>query len=150
MNKYSWLLATVSAAVLAASTGAASAGSFALKERSARAQGLSFAGVTAGSGGLSSMGFNPAALGLTGGSVGDIDLMGGISVIFPISDGTVVSGGATGQTVDADRSGVVSNGYVGYRLEEDIIIGLAIYTPFGLATQYRHAAIIGRRVIGHR
>lgn len=132
MRLYSSLLATVSAGVLVAAAGTASAGSFALKERSARAQGLSFAGATSGSGGLSSMGFNPAALGLVRFEVGAIDAAHGVSFISPISDGTISTGG----TVDADRPGAVAMGYIGYRLEEDILIGLSLTTPFGLATQY--------------
>ena len=123
--------AAVSALTIAATT-SAFAGSFALKERSTRAQGLSFAGATAGSGGLSSMGFNPAALGM----VTDLELSSGLSLIQPIADGTVVSGGAAGQSVDPARFAGVANGYVGYRLDPEFLIGLAMYTPFGLATRY--------------
>lgn len=131
------LLAAVSAGTIIAAAGIAEAGSFALKERSARAQGLSFAGATAGSGGLSSMGFNPAAIGLVAPGFNNGELAGGISLILPKADGEVRNGGvATGENVEAGRFGGVSNGYAGYRLEDDILIGLSLYTPFGLATQY--------------
>ena len=121
----------VSALALSVTT-SAYAGSFALKERSTKAQGLSFAGATAGSGGLSSMGFNPAALGM----VEDLELSGGLSFIQPIADGQVVTGAAAGQSVDPARFAGLANGYVGYRLDPEFLIGLAMYTPFGLVTQY--------------
>ena len=54
--------AGLSAAILAASLGGAQAGSFAIREQSASAMGEAFAGVAAGSGGLSSMFWNPATM----------------------------------------------------------------------------------------
>lgn len=129
------------AAVMCAS-GSAYAGGFALKERSAKAQGLSFAGVTAGSGGLSSMGFNPAAIGTieAGGEVA-----GGLSYVSPIADGEVfINGVPAGQSVDADEPGGVANLYVGYRMApDDLFFGLAVLSPFGLRTKY-DADFIGR------
>jgi long-chain fatty acid transport protein len=126
-------LATAGALVVLA--GEAGAGGFALKERSTKAQGLSFAGATAGSGGLSSMGFNPAALGTieAGGEVS-----GGLSLVSPIADGEVFVGGVpTGQSVDADRLAGVANAYGGYHIDGyDVTLGLGVYTPFGLATGY--------------
>jgi long-chain fatty acid transport protein len=117
------------------SAGVASAGGFALKERAARAQGLSFAGATAGSGGLASMGFNPAAIGIIdkGG-----EIAGGLSLVSPIADGEVFVGGVpAGQSVDADRIGGLANAYGGYRIDPyGVMVGLAVYTPFGLATEY--------------
>ncbi len=122
-------------AAIAATAGQASAGGFALKERSARAQGVSFAGVSAGSGGIASMGFNPAAIGVVdqGGAVA-----GGVSLVMPIADGKVfdAAGAPTGESVDADRAGALANGYFGYRFAPDLLFGAAIYTPFGLATGY--------------
>ena len=127
----------VSAAALVIGSVTADAGSFALKERSARAQGLSFAGATSGSGGLSSMGFNPAAIGLVAPGFNNGEMSGGLSLVLPQADGQVqLAGVPTGETVEAGRLAGISNGYVGYRLEDDILIGLALYTPFGLATQY--------------
>lgn len=117
------------AAITAANT--SYAGSFALKERSAKAQGVSFAGATAGSGGLQSMGFNPAAITMV--DEGTM-LSGGLSLIDPIAEGTVT---ATGQEVDPSIFAVVTNGYVSHRLDPDLWIGLSVFTPFGLATKYR-------------
>lgn len=121
------------AAVLGA--GNADAGAFALKERSAKAQGLSFAGVTAGSGGLASMGFNPAAIGVikSGGEVA-----GGFALVSPIADGEVFQNGVpTGETADAGEIGGVPSAYAGYRIApHNVLLGLAVYSPFGLATKY--------------
>jgi long-chain fatty acid transport protein len=128
-------IAGTAALAMVAMAGDAAAGGFALKERSVRAQGLSFAGASAGSGHLSSMGFNPAAIGVIreGGAA-----MGGLSLVLPKADGEVFGpGGApTGETVDADRPAGVANGYVGYRFATDLLVGLGIYTPFGLRTEY--------------
>ena len=122
---------------LMSAAGAASAGSFALKERSTRAQGLSFAGATAGSGGLSSMGFNPAAISLVDDGHGNGMLSGGLSIIYTNSEGQPVIGGVpVGPSQNAGGFGGLANSYVGYRLEDDILIGMSLYTPFGLTTQY--------------
>ncbi len=132
------LAAAISGGVVVAGASAAHAGAFALKERSPKAQGLSFAGATAGSGGLSSMGFNPAAIGLVAPGFNNGELSGGISLILPVSEGEVeVNGVRTGENFDAGRFGGVASNYVGYRLEDDIMIGLSVFTPFGLATEYR-------------
>ena len=71
-------LAAVSFAALVTAQGAAQAGGFALREQSTTAQGYSFAGAASGSGGLSSMFWNPATitqagLGLTAEAAGTID-----------------------------------------------------------------------------
>jgi long-chain fatty acid transport protein len=136
------LPAAVAVASVIGMAGEAGAGGFALKERSARAQGLSFAGVTSGSGGLASMGFNPAAIGTidTGGEVA-----GGLSLVSPIADGEVFVGGApAGQEVDADEMAGLANLYVGYRMApDDLFFGLAVTTPFGLKTKYE-SDFIGR------
>jgi long-chain fatty acid transport protein len=124
------------AAAIAAGTalaGEAAAGAFALKERSARAQGLSFAGATAGSGGLQSMGFNPAAIG-TLDSEGAI--AGGLSAIRTISEGDVFLGDTPIQGVDVGDWGGAGNLYAAYSLDPQFLLGLAVTNPFGLRTQY--------------
>lgn len=122
---------------IAFTSSSAFAGAFALKERSAKAQGMSFAGVSAGSGGLQSMGFNPAAIGMVEHGFGNLELSGGISLILPSAKGQPSIGGVPfGPSQDPGRLAGVGNSYVGYRLEEDILIGAAIYAPFGLTTQY--------------
>ena len=108
----------------------ASAGGFALKERSTSGQGASFAGVTAGSAGIESMGFNPAAV--TKVREGT-KLSGGISFIRPIADAVV---NLNGERIDADRFAGLTNGYVAHRLDPDLWIGLSVFTPFGLVTSF--------------
>lgn len=131
------VLAAVSSAALVASATSANAGAFALKERSARAQGLSFAGATAGSGGLSSMGFNPAAITMVPEGEGNTMLMGGLSLIYTANEGQASVGGVPiGPSEEVGGFAGLANQYVGYRLDEEVLIGLSIYTPFGLTTQY--------------
>ena len=135
MRKQSKLLAgaSVAALAIAAVPYNANAGGFALKERSAKAQGLSFAGSTAGSGGLSSLGFNPATLHFVEGT----EVYGGLSFVFPQADGEVTVGGVpTGETVDADRPAGLGYNYIGHRIDSQFAVGLGVYTPFGLVTQY--------------
>jgi long-chain fatty acid transport protein len=81
------------------------------------------------------MGFNPAALG-TIETRGEI--AGGISLVKTISDGDVyINGFPTGQSVDPDEVGGVPSVYAGYNLDQyGILLGLAVYAPFGLATEY--------------
>ena len=55
-------LAAVSLAAVVAATSGAHAGAFAVREQSATAQGMSFAGAASGSGGVSSMFWNPATV----------------------------------------------------------------------------------------
>lgn len=127
------VVAAAASVAAAAASGEAGAGGFALKERSAAAQGLSFAGVTAGSGGPSSMGFNPAAIGV----IEDGAVAGGLSYIQPVTEGDVIFAGSSVQTIDADQPGVVGNFYAGYRIKPDnLLLGLAVTSPFGLKTSY--------------
>lgn len=109
------------------------AGGFGIKERSTRAQGLSFAGASAGSGGLSSVGFNPAAIA----AIESGEIAGGVSLIAPRSNGELIFEGRTIQSVDPDRLAGVANFYAGYRIEPDnLLIGVAVTNPFGLRTKY--------------
>lgn len=127
---------TVSILTILAATHAI-AGGFAIKERSAKGQGLSFAGVTAGSGGLSSMGFNPAAIGLVEDGFGNGELSGGISLIIPSTEGQPSVGAVpVGASVDAARTAGLASGYAGYRIDDSVLIGFSLYTPFGLTTKY--------------
>ncbi|MEM6622396.1 MAG: outer membrane protein transport protein [Pseudomonadota bacterium] len=134
-RRFTALATALSAAALVSAS--AHAGSFAIKERSTRAQGLSFAGATAGSGGLQSMGFNPAAIGVIDPGAGNVEISGGVSVINPNTEGQAsVNGVPVGGPFDAGRLAGLANSYIGFRLEDDILLGMAIYTPFGLTTQY--------------
>ena len=76
---HSLLLTTVSLAALGAASSGAHAGAFGLREQSATAQGLSFAGAASGSGGLASMFWNPATITMAPGWQSEFDA----SVIIP-------------------------------------------------------------------
>ena len=83
------------------------------------------------------MGFNPAAIGLVDDGQGNGELMGGISLIYTSNEGQPMVGPVpVGPTQNPGGWGGLANGYAGYRLEEDILIGMSLYTPFGLTTKY--------------
>ena len=109
------------------------AGGFAVREQSAEGQGSSFAGVAAGTNGLSAMFWNPATIsqhndqGYTSES--------NISLILPNSEAE----GATGFVGNPDSGnigvlGIVPASYSVYGLTDEITLGLAVAAPYGLAT----------------
>ena len=107
----------------------ASAGGFALRERSANAQGMSFAGASAAANDVTYSLFNPAALG----KVRTMEFGGALAGIFPDITGTARVNGQEA------RPGVVAPlpaSAFGYRLTEEFVIGLGIHSPFGLTTVY--------------
>lgn len=121
----------LAAAVLALSATTALAGGFALREQSAEAQGNSFAGVAAGTDGLSAMFWNPATLtqhasqGLVTEAVGNL--------IIPYSKGTgnygpLSSSGNLGSPTPVPAS------YMSYAISDDLVLGMGINAPFGLTT----------------
>lgn len=127
MRAYAQVGAVAMTAVLVAET--ALAGGFSLRERSANAQGASFAGSTAAANDVTYSLFNPAALG----KVRTIELGGAISGVFPDITGTAQ---ANGQRARPGVIGVVPATAVGYRLTEEFVVGLGIHSPFGLTTDY--------------
>lgn len=131
------IAATVS--VLALSTaGPALAGAFALSERSAEAQGTSFASANSGGTDVTFAGFNPAALS----RVQNFESGGNLSLLLIQSDGSspnVFAGGAT-TSFDPSDIALVPAGAVGYRLTDDIVVGLTLNSQFGLRTDYPNNA----------
>ncbi|MEM7544393.1 MAG: outer membrane protein transport protein [Pseudomonadota bacterium] len=107
----------------------ASAGGFALRERSANAQGASFAGSTAAANDVTYSLFNPAALG----KVETFELGGAISGIFPGVEGEPIGGGAD---VSPGVIGVLPSLAFGARVTEDLVLGIGVHSPFGLTTDY--------------
>ena len=127
MKRICILTATSAAALITADI--AHAGGFALRERSANAQGASFAGATAAANDVTYSLFNPAALG----QVRTIELGGALAGIFPDITGTAQINGQEA------RPGVVAPlpaSAFGYRVNEEFVIGLGIHSPFGLTTVY--------------
>ena len=131
--------ATIGSTVLLSSlfSSAVHAGAFALREQSAYGQGSSFAGIAAG-GSLSAMFWNPATLNIVDG----FQTESVHTAIFANSDVTlnvVDSSNSILQTEDAGNIGgwaYVPSGYAAMRLREDLVLGVGINGPFGLATKY--------------
>lgn len=123
------------AAALVAAWGAAFAGGFALHEQSTQFLGSAFAGDAAG-GALSSMFWNPAAVGQFNGiwsesaftailPQAEIDALPGSTLVplFPSYSG------------DIGRDAIVGASYVSYQLSPSAVFGLSLNAPFGLGTK---------------
>lgn len=125
----------LAAAALAASHVAAKAGAFAIREQSAEAQGLSFAGAAAGSGGLSSMFWNPATITMRPG----FHQEGNITTIVPDSRITPTAGTSPlllplGPSGQIGQTAVIPSSYASRQFNDRVWIGLATAAPFGLLT----------------
>lgn len=138
----SLLLAAASAVALAAATSGAQAGAFAIREQSASAQGLSFAGAASGSGGLSSMFWNPATITMAPGWNQEFHLAGIIpeSTIHPTTGTSPLLASPPGSGLlrssgDIGRDAIVPAGYSSYQFSDTVWIGLATTAPFGLVTK---------------
>ena len=112
------------------------AGGFALHERSAAAQGASFAGADSGGDDITFAGFNPAALG----NVESFEFGGNASLILPDVSGKTTTGFGT-SSVDPGDLAFVPAFAVGYRLTDDFVLGLTVHSPFGLSTEYPNNAL---------
>ncbi len=127
-------LGSVAACALIACSGQALAGGFAPREQSAEAQGASFAGVAAGAGGLSAMFWNPATMTNMPGWQSSWTLAG----ILPYSQNTPAPGtptAALGATGNQGGSALLPASYASYQFNDQIWVGLALNTPFGLGTK---------------
>lgn len=125
-------LALVSGVV--AGAGDAAAGAFAPHEQSAYFLGTAFAGSAAG-GPLSSMFWNPAALGQFNGVNSDSSY----SLIMPETEITATGGalfgsGSSRSSGDIGDTAILPASYFSYQLNEQIILGLGVNAPFGLTT----------------
>jgi long-chain fatty acid transport protein len=130
------LLSLAAAAGLMASTGLpAFAGAFSLREQSAAGQGMSFAGMAAGGGGLSSMFWNPATMtdypGITSSFVGTGILPGGFIRPTPPSP-TIFFGRSD---TDVIKQGFVPSSYSAYQFSDKFWLGIAVNSPFGLESR---------------
>ncbi len=105
------------------------AGGFAIREQSTIGQGLSFAGVAAGSGGLSSLFWNPAIS-------AEYNELGFISesnaaLIAPYSKSDLGSG-------NVGKLAVVPAGYFSYGVTDQLTIATSMNAPVGLTTDGRN------------
>lgn len=128
------LKAGVAAAAVVLSAGTASAGGFAPHEQSAYFMGSAFAGSAAG-GALSSMFWNPAALGQFDGINSDSSY----SLIMPDTEITATGGalfgsGTSRSSGDIGDTAVLPASYFSYQLNDKIVLGLGVNAPFGLTT----------------
>jgi len=129
-------LAAVSFAALIAAQGGALAGAFGLREQSTTAEGLSFAGAASGSGGLSSMYWNPATLTFSPGFQSEWDATAVIPRVEITPIATIPTFLATfGDSGDIGMDAVVPAGYTGYQVNDRLWLGLSTNAPFGLVTK---------------
>lgn len=129
-------LAAVSVAAIMAAQSGAQAGAFALREQSATAQGLSFAGAASGSGGLSSMFWNPATMTLAPGFQSEwhgsaVIPRTTITPTYTLPPGLAALGGSGDIGFDA----VVPASYTSYQYNDRLWFGLYTGAPFGLTTK---------------
>jgi long-chain fatty acid transport protein len=115
----------------------AHAGAFAVREQSASGQGMAFAGEGTSSMGLSAMFWNPAAVTRTKGIEAEAHLTGILPrSIIDTLPGTSPSLLALGNTsTDNGKSALLSSMYAGYEYNQNLYVGFALSTPFGLSTE---------------
>lgn len=145
------LLLTTAAVALAASTGIAAAGGFAIREQSAESQGMSFAG-NAAMGSLSAMFWNPAQTASRDG----MNFESSYSILMPRAEvhvDSAVAGAGFGAnraaiqgaynlaSPDADGiapTALVAATYGNYQMG-NIYLGMGVNAPFGLTTEPNRA-----------
>jgi long-chain fatty acid transport protein len=134
----SFAAATVSLAALTAFAPGAMAGAFAVREQSAQAQGMSFAGAASGSGGLGSMFWNPATITMNPGWNSQYSA----SLIVPEAKIDPVLGTSPlllrlGPSGDIAQDAVVVSGYSSIQINDWLWIGKSSSAPYGLVTKPR-------------
>jgi long-chain fatty acid transport protein len=132
------LQAGLSAAIMAAGLCGAQAGSFAIREQSASAQGQAFAGVAAGTGGLSSMFWNPATMTELPGWQSSMS----VSLIMPYADLTPLAGTfpglqPLGPAGNMSPSALLPALYNSYQLNDRMWFGVSLNAPDGLVSKPR-------------
>lgn len=138
MGKYrNLILGTIALVGLAATATSALAEGLAIREQSAWGQGASYAGVAAG-GSVSSMFWNPATITQTGQFA--LEFSG--SLLLPRAEQTGTSSlapfGFIDGTPNSGQAAFVPAGYATIRLTDNIWVGVAINSPFGLETVFKN------------
>ena len=114
-----WMLSGVSVALLAASVADAGAGAFGIREQSVEAQGLSFAGAASGSGGVSSMFWNPATVTMRPGWVTEQNLsLINLSARITPEAGTNAAFSRLGESGELGQTAIVPAGATSYQLSD--------------------------------
>jgi long-chain fatty acid transport protein len=133
-----WALSGVSVALLAAGVADASAGAFGLREQSTEAQGVAFAGTASGSGGVSSMFWNPATVTMRPGWVTEQNLsLINLSGRITPEAGTNPAFARLGDSGDIGQGSVVPAGATSYQINDRLWVGIQTGAPFGLVTNPR-------------
>ena len=122
-------------ALAACSATAASAAGFAIREQSAEGLGASFAGVAAGTGGLSSMFWNAATMTLHEDE--GFQSESNYSLIVPYSRAKNGVGGFGGSGDSGNIAELVfaPASYYVYQANDRLFVGLGLNSPFGLSTE---------------
>jgi long-chain fatty acid transport protein len=115
----------ISISVLLLTSSAAMAGGFAIREQSVKGQGMSFAGVAAGGGGLSSLFWNPA-ISSEYNEFGFIS-ENNTSLIAPYSKSDLGSG-------NIGQLAIVPASYASFGLTDQLTIAASLNAPLGLTT----------------
>ncbi len=126
--------AAIAAPMLTALPNAASAGGFGL-EQSAYYQGLSFAGAAAGGDSLASISWNPATASFAGSG---LLMEGSASVVLLRADVTVTNPGVQppgAAETPIGRNALVGASYYTWRMNDKMVLGLSLTSPFGLGTK---------------
>lgn len=114
----------------------AAAGSFYIREQSASGIGQSYAGVAAGSAGLSSIFWNPATLTATPGLQTSLIATGFLPYAnLTPREGTSPALLPLGPAGNAAPSAILPALYAGYQINEQLWFGLALNAPDGLASK---------------
>lgn len=141
MNTYVRLAGMLAASIsFICVSSSANAGSFALREQSARGLGISFAGAAAGSAGLSSVFWNPATITMNPG----LTLESSLSLVVPKS--TLKPDLFTLQTVRAvggvpvdsgniSQAGVLPASSAALQINDRLWLGITTNTPYGFITK---------------
>ena len=139
----SGLLVTISVGATLLGAAGALAGGLGIREQSASSQGASFAGAAAG-GDLSSSFWNSAAIGIAPDGLSTESHYG---LILPSTDiraenittnagnGTFIRSTNPGDTITLDRPALVGASYYAWRMNKDLVLGLAVNSPFGLSNE---------------
>jgi long-chain fatty acid transport protein len=131
-------LAGVSGAVLALGVSDAKAGAFGLREQSTVAAGMADAGAASGSGGVSSLFWNPATVTMSPGWVTEQNLtFVNLSGKITPTAGTTPAFAGLGGSGDIGQGAVLPSGATSYQLNERLWIGIQTGAPFGLVTKPR-------------
>jgi len=137
-----FLAMAVSATAIVSDSRPTVAGGFFVRDQSTQFLGTVFAGNAAG-GALSSMFWNPAAIGQFNGIWSESAFTAFLpqSEIHALPGSTLVDGVPFGtfpsDSGDIGRNAVIPASYFSYQFSKDVVFGLSINSPFGLGTETR-------------